>query len=309
VPIPQPEPPAPQNPTTVYLSDLAPKSVKSGWGPMELNRSNGETGANDGKVMTLNGKTYTSGLGVHSDSEVHYVLGGQYGTFTADIGIDDEVGSKGSVSFQVWADGIMLYNSGKMTGSSDTRTINVNVQGRQELWLVVNSTGDGYSYDHADWANARLSTVPVPVQGQVTYVSDLTPTDKASGWGPLGLNTSNGEQATGDGRALTVDGKTYSKGLGVHSDSRIVYNLNGQYLTFISDLGIDDEVGNKGGVVFKIYTDGTLAYDSGLMTGASKTQTAMVNVAGVKELWLVVDNAGDGYSFDHADWAGARLAA
>jgi hypothetical protein len=108
---------------------------------------------------------------------------------------------------------------------------------------------------------------------------------------------------------LSLDGKSYGRGLGVHSDSKLVYDLGGQYLTFITDLGIDDEVGNKGGVVFKIYTDGTLVYNSGKMTGASKTQTAMVDVGGVKELWLVVDNAGDGYDNDHADWANARLAA
>jgi NPCBM/NEW2 domain len=62
-------------------------------------------------------------------------------------------------------------------------------------------------------------------------------------------------------------------------------------------------------VVTKIYTNGQLAYDSGRLTGASATQTATVNVAGVQELVLVVEDAGDGYRFDQADWAGARLLA
>jgi hypothetical protein len=43
-----------------------------------------------------------------------------------------------------------------MTGSTATRSVNVSVAGRQELRLVVTNAGDGNSYDHADWAGARL---------------------------------------------------------------------------------------------------------------------------------------------------------
>jgi hypothetical protein len=55
----------------------------------------------------------------------------------------------------------MLYDSGTMTGGSTTKTINVNVQGRSEMWLVVTDNGDGRMYDHADWADARLVVSPL----------------------------------------------------------------------------------------------------------------------------------------------------
>ncbi len=42
-----------------------------------------------------------------------------------------------------------------VNGNSATQTVNVSVAGKQELRLVVNSNGD-ISYDHADWAGARL---------------------------------------------------------------------------------------------------------------------------------------------------------
>jgi hypothetical protein len=57
---------------------------------------------------------------------------------------------------QVYGDGALLYSSGTITGSSTTRSVNISVAGRQELRLVVTTGGDGDSYDHADWAGARL---------------------------------------------------------------------------------------------------------------------------------------------------------
>ena len=79
-----------------------------------------------------------------------------YTNFRADIGVDDEEGANGSVIFQVYADGVLVFDSGTMTGSSNTQSLNLNVQGVRQLKLVVNDAGDGNDYDHADWAGARL---------------------------------------------------------------------------------------------------------------------------------------------------------
>lgn len=99
---------------------------------------------------------YTKGLGVHANSEIRYALNGQYASFASDIGVDDEVGISGSVTFEVWADGVKLYDSGAMTGASATKNVNVNLPGKQELRLIVRDNGDGNAKDHGDWANARL---------------------------------------------------------------------------------------------------------------------------------------------------------
>lgn len=314
-PDPTPVDPTPTNPTTpaedstddsdssVYLSDLKAKSAKNAWGPMELDHSNGEMKANDGKTITLNGVTYAKGLGVHAPSDVRYALDGKYRTFTADIGLDDEADTRGSVSFQVWADGVILYDSGKMSSSTPTKTINVNVQGRKELRLVVTTGGDNNKSDHADWADARLSLA----QSDVTYLSDTTTVSQTNGWGPAELDSSNGEMNGGDGHTITLAGVTYKKGLGVHSTSRLIYNLGGLFSNFSTDMGIDDEVGNRGSVIFQIWADGSLLFDSGTMTGASDTKSASVDVRGKSQLWLVVNDAGDGITNDHADWANARL--
>ncbi len=140
----------------VYLSDLNPTYYTNGWGPFERDRSNGETAAGDGRPLLLNGQLYRKGLGVHADSDLRYSLGGQYTHFVADIGVDDECSIIGSVVFQVYADNVKVYDSGVMYYNSANKRFIINVAGKQELRLVVNSGGDGYSCDHGDWGNAVL---------------------------------------------------------------------------------------------------------------------------------------------------------
>ncbi|GHF31133.1 hypothetical protein HNQ07_000627 [Deinococcus metalli] len=137
-----------------------PTFAQNGWGPFERNRSNGEQQAGDGKPLTLNGSVYKQGYGVHANSDLRFNLAGPNGElctrFITDIGVDDEVGSKGSVIFQVLLDGQLKYTSARMTGSSPTATIDLDVAGWKQLQLVVTSAGDGIDFDHADWANPRV---------------------------------------------------------------------------------------------------------------------------------------------------------
>jgi glucose/arabinose dehydrogenase/endonuclease YncB( thermonuclease family) len=145
-----PPPPPPPPGTGGYVSDRAWASVTNGWGPVEKDHSNGDLAAGDGGVLTIQGVTYAKGLGVHAASDVRYALGGACTQFTAQVGVDDEVGGNGSVVFQVWADGTKLYDSGLVTGTAAARAVSVNVAGKQQLQLVVTDGGDGGDYDHAD---------------------------------------------------------------------------------------------------------------------------------------------------------------
>jgi hypothetical protein len=149
--------PAPSNTGGAkYISDMTFNAVQNGWGQVERDRSNGEQASGDGKTLKLNGVSYSKGLGLHANSEVRLRLDGNYTQFLADIGLDDEVANSGSASFEVWADGVRLYNSGTMTGASATKNVAVDVRGKRELVLKVNGGSDGISHDHADWAAARL---------------------------------------------------------------------------------------------------------------------------------------------------------
>jgi hypothetical protein len=143
-----------------YLSDLTPFFAENGWGPYERDHSNGEMAAGDGHTINLNGTAYAKGLGVHARSDLRYDLGGRYSHFLADVGLDDEVLKNGSVQFLVYVDGGLkpVFNSGLMRGGSTTQHVDVDVTGVNELRLLVLDGGDGNGNDHADWANARLTS-------------------------------------------------------------------------------------------------------------------------------------------------------
>ncbi|WP_349253938.1 NPCBM/NEW2 domain-containing protein [Streptomyces sp. BPTC-684] len=138
------------------LSDLTWSSATNGWGPVERDRSNAEQAAGDGRVLTIGGTVYAKGLGTHAASSVSYYLGGSCSSLTTAVGVDDEVVSKGSVVFQVWRDGALVADSGRMTSADAARALSVDLAGALEVRLVVTDAGDGVDYDHADWAGPRL---------------------------------------------------------------------------------------------------------------------------------------------------------
>jgi alpha-galactosidase len=149
-----PNPPPSGN---AYVSDVAWTSSSNGWGPPERDRSNGETGASDGHTITIGGVTYAKGIGAHAPGEIDVYVGGRCSAFTADVGIDDEVGDRGSVDFQVFADGTKVADSGTVTGAQGATHLSATLTGARFLRLVLTDAGDGNSYDHSDWAAAQLT--------------------------------------------------------------------------------------------------------------------------------------------------------
>ena len=152
--------------TDTFLSDLTWTSATNAWGPVEKDRSNAEQAGGDGKPLSIGGQVYQKGLGVHAGSEVQYTLSGSCTVFTAQVGVDDEVGNLGSVTFQLWNGQTKLYDSGLLRGSDGPRAVSVGIGGVRTLRLVVTDGGDGIDYDHADWADAEVGcgdTTPAPV--------------------------------------------------------------------------------------------------------------------------------------------------
>ncbi|MDQ3928568.1 MAG: NPCBM/NEW2 domain-containing protein, partial [Chloroflexota bacterium] len=168
------EPKAPPQGTS-YVSDLPWNSATNGWGVVERDTSNGENNPYDGHTITLNSVTYSKGIGVHANSEVKVYLGKSCTNFSSAIGVDDEIGTRGSVVFEVWGDGARLAQSIVMTGSTPTGSLNVDLTGKDELVLSLRDGGDGNAYDHADWADARVTCKGTP------SIVSTSPEDGAAG--------------------------------------------------------------------------------------------------------------------------------
>jgi hypothetical protein len=158
--------------------------------------------------------------------------------------------------------------------------------------------------DRADASTA--SALPTPPPTGVNWVSDL-PFTATNGWGPVERDTSNGEALAGDGRTITLNGTTAAKGLGVHSPGAVTLNLAGNCTRFTATVGVDDEVGGAGSVRFSVVADGTTLAETPTLTGSSPSVPLDVGLDGVRQLDLIIDDAGDGNGSDHADWAEARL--
>ncbi|HET6211466.1 MAG TPA: NPCBM/NEW2 domain-containing protein [Micromonosporaceae bacterium] len=283
------------------IGSMAWLASSNGWGPVERNESNGEQAAGDGTTLTINGSTYATGLGMHADAAVHLWLGRACPLLTAQVGVDDEKTSNGSVRFQVYGDGQLLAYSGVKTVSDGPTTLTVPTGGYSTVELRVTDGRNGINSDHADWGNAALTCTAA---GAGSYASDRTWSSATNGWGPAERDQSNAEQAAGDGAVLTVGGVSHVKGIGAHAAADIALPVAG-CARFTAVAGVDAETAGRGSVVFSVVADGVTLYTSPTVT--TGVATVNVDIAGRSTLHLVVSDAGNGKDFDHADWSGARL--
>ncbi len=108
---------------------------------------------------------------------------------------------------------------------------------------------------------------------------------------------------------IQIGSKRFEKGLGAHANGRAVFALNSEFKRFLAEVGIDNnyDTGTKGSVVFVVKVDGTEVARTPVCRGQEDAIRLDVSVAGARHLELVVTDAGDGISYDQADWAEARL--
>jgi alpha-galactosidase len=176
----------------------------------------------------------------------------------------------------------------------------------KDLWSKTThvATGRTLSASVPGYSTVLLRISPVasrpPGRWNLSHVVELS---SSNGWGPFETDRSNGDQPIGDGGALTLHGVKFTKGLGVHSPSEIVYYLGGSCSTLTATVGIDDDVQGQGSVTFKIYADDKLVTDSGLVLNATPAKSLTANISGANVVKLVVTDGGDNIEFDHADWA------
>ena len=112
---------------------------------------------------------------------------------------------------------------------------------------------------------------------------------------------------------LGVEGetKTFEKGIGTHANSEIVYDLSdlSGSVFFETYVGVDRNIAeqNNSSIVFKILGDGKELYNSGLMKWHTDAKHVKLNLTGVNELELIVNNGGNGNTSDHASFGDAKF--
>jgi hypothetical protein len=137
------------------------------------------------------------------------------------------------------------------------------------LKLVVDDGGNGIRHDYIDWGNARL----ISRSGKITYLSSLTPFISHQDF----IHIRNNANVLGE--PIKIGGKSYTKGIGMHASGQAIYHLTpGKYKKFKAIVGLDDKEGHKGQAVAKIYINGKLVFDSGLLNKNNPTKNVTADI-------------------------------
>ena len=113
-----------------------------------------------GQPLKIAGQTFTHGIATHAESWLGVRLDGKAQTFSAQVGVDDEIKGKpgGTVEFVVLGDGEKLWSSGLIRTGDAAKPCVVPLTGVKLLELVVTDGEDNNYYDHADWAEAKIES-------------------------------------------------------------------------------------------------------------------------------------------------------
>ncbi len=132
-------------------------------------------------------------------------------------------------------------------------------------------------------------------------LTDLDYTAMTSGW-----RTSKKDMSVTESQ-LSINGTVYDNGIGTHATSTMLLELNGKAKSFEAIVGVDDNAGEEASIRFYVIGDGEILWQSSLMKFGMDGEKCEVDLKGIKRLGLLVDDAGDGIGFDHADWVSASL--
>jgi len=167
------------------------------------------------------------------------------------------------------------------------------------LALFVGAFASGCAHSGPFIADAPFTSATAPTDTIWLDSLDLSHMDQ--GWSKPAAGK------TVDGKPLTLAGQVFAHGVGTHAYSELLIDLGGHATSFQSVVGIDDEVGERGAAVFRVWVDGKQAWHSRELRGGSRPQTVKVNLTGARELVLSVDAVMPSIDYCHADWAGAMI--
>lgn len=201
----------------IQLSTIDLSQVEQGWGEAHANKSV------EGHSLRIAGKTFEHGIGTHAESMIPVELQGNARRLSGWVGVDDETDKRGSVVFQVEADGKEIWSSGVIRAGDSAKELSLDLTGVKSLMLHVSDAGDGFDYDHADWAELKVDMIEgkprtpiVPVEAAVVLTPQPSPKPRITGAKVFGVRPGSPflftVTATGD-RPMTFSARKLPKGL------------------------------------------------------------------------------------------------
>jgi hypothetical protein len=154
-----------------------------------------------------------------------------------------------------------------------------------------------------DWAEVERIDCRSP---RLDFLSDLEPvrydfTPMFSKRWPLALDRSL------TGQPIHLGGRSFSKGVCLHSQAEVAYNLRGEYGQLAALVGISDEMEARGDVDVLVRGDGRVLWEARGVRGGAPPRELLADVSGVHELTIEVRFGADLDLSDHLCLAFARL--
>jgi hypothetical protein len=140
---------------------------------------------------------------------------------------------------------------------------------------------------------------------RVAYLSDLKPTaDQQQPIVTLSRPWQRDRAITG--QPILLAGRSYEKGIGVHSRSLLTFSAEKQWDTLAATIGLDSASGSKGDCIFLVLADGQPLFTR-RMTGSDPPEEISLAISGREQITLLVE-PGEGLDLaDHANWGDVRF--
>jgi hypothetical protein len=109
------------------------------------------------------------------------------------------------------------------------------------------------------------------------------------------------------GGPITVAGGTFEHGVGVHSRSRLTYDLKGVYRTFVTQFGIDDDSGQFADVSVLILVDGKPRFEKTGVRRRTLHGPIRLDITRANRIELIADFGRNGDLQDRFNWVEPAL--
>jgi hypothetical protein len=186
---------------------------------------------------------------------------------------------------------------------------------------VTSAAGDFVKVQNAQWSEGQLKVgilggaqIAIPGEqiltldfslGKVRYLSQLEPREVK--YTPFFDQVwTYYRDRPRDGGMLRLGNKEYARGLWIHSRTLLKYRLDADYRRFQAVMGIDQAVAPLGNVHVVISGDDKVLHQSDVR-GTDPPLNLDLDIAGVRELEILVDFGGDLDIADHLDLADAKV--
>ncbi|MDR1965016.1 MAG: NPCBM/NEW2 domain-containing protein [Planctomycetaceae bacterium] len=128
-----------------------------------------------------------------------------------------------------------------ITPKTKAQTLQVDLNGVDDLYLIAGYGGDSYDSDQAVWAEPML----YDDDGKSFRLTELKPVSSQTGWGKLFVDQNH------QSKPLSIAGESFEFGFWAHAPSSLHFKLGGKYKRLETKVGLDSGSG-RGTVTFQI---------------------------------------------------------